>query len=619
MPKFLAVPLAGLLLAASASTAHAGTSLSVSTSSQPRGVQLQVSAAAGTALDVSVSGGDDGVLTVTDPGGVGVVAFPGETICTNATPTTATCGSVADPVTYVTVGGGALDDTIDLSGLAAQKRSAGAFAPVGPYDADSRTRGMYTHVLGGPGADVVRGGAAGAGYELGDGDDTVTGGSADEIFRGETTDDGDDTFDGGAGYDTVSYSRRKAAVGAAIGDATTVGNGDIAAHEADTLTGVEAISGSSAADVLAITGSVDGLGTLLGNAGNDTLTGGPRTDKLIGGDGADELHGESGDDLLIDSRGSGEAQGHLHGGPGDDELIQRGGLAGPTVRQANGAPTCGAGTDVLRATPGLDEGVTNTAGPADCEYLDQTASDAKLVGEPRVGKTVGVELPAGLPNAPYERVTKVDWYLCAAGGFPFTCSTQTSSRPTLTLGAADAALRLERAVFFLTEPLSQAPRWVEERAARPTSISASGSTFTVSFVPAATVQAFEPAAAQPGRAPTPVAKPDGMAVAKALTTSLGRKPKLSLLKKPVALRFYAPGGTSVTARVSTKKGRRSIALAAGSATAGRDGEIALTLTPTSAGRKAAKRKKALRVSVAVTAKNAGGASSATTRISLKKR
>ncbi len=131
---------------------------------------------------------------------------------------------------------------------------------------------------------------------LGPGDDTLTGGSGNDTISGKGGDDllaggsGGDTLDGGAGYDrldggmgidTASYASAGAAVAVSL---AVAGPQDTGGGGTDTLIGVENLTGSAFADVLAGDG---GANTLTGGNGDDTLDGGAWYDTLDGGSGND--------------------------------------------------------------------------------------------------------------------------------------------------------------------------------------------------------------------------------------------------------------------------------------------------------------------------------------------
>ena len=95
---------------------------------------------------------------------------------------------------------------------------------------------------------------------------------------------GADALTGGAGIDTASYATSTVAVTANL--TTPASNtGDAAG---DTYSGIENLTGGSAADTL--TGDAN-ANVLSGGAGNDSLSGGNGNDVLIGGAGADALNG----------------------------------------------------------------------------------------------------------------------------------------------------------------------------------------------------------------------------------------------------------------------------------------------------------------------------------------
>ena len=131
---------------------------------------------------------------------------------------------------------------------------------------------------------------------------------------------GADALDGGAGIDTADYSG--SAVGVSVNLASGTGSGGDAAG--DTLSLIEAVTGSGFADVL--TGDA-GANALYGGAGNDTLAGGAGADALYGGTGDDSLTGGDGNDLLSGGDGNdtlfGGTYDTIDGGEGsiDNDLL----------------------------------------------------------------------------------------------------------------------------------------------------------------------------------------------------------------------------------------------------------------------------------------------------------
>jgi Ca2+-binding RTX toxin-like protein len=138
-----------------------------------------------------------------------------------------------------------------------------------------------------------------AGADLLDGTamaDRLVGLGGDDVLRGGG---GGDHLDGGAGWDAADYSRLLTAITVDLADRTQ----NRGAAAADTLIGIEAVTGGEGADVLRGSGGANALGggagadTLDGRDGNDTLLGGAGDDVLSGGFGTDRLDGGAGLDL----------------------------------------------------------------------------------------------------------------------------------------------------------------------------------------------------------------------------------------------------------------------------------------------------------------------------------
>lgn len=133
----------------------------------------------------------------------------------------------------------------------------------------------------------------GCGVQLGDGNDTYSGGKScfNLVFGGR----GSDRISGGNGRDEL--------VGGADNDTLAGGPGN------------DILVGNSGRDRLK-GGAGDDL--LSGNSGNDVLIGGAGNDELGGGLGDDQLFGGPGDDRLI----GGPGKDTLSGGTGNNTLIQ---------------------------------------------------------------------------------------------------------------------------------------------------------------------------------------------------------------------------------------------------------------------------------------------------------
>ena len=127
-------------------------------------------------------------------------------------------------------------------------------------------------------------------YGLG-GNDTLQGGAlADTLIGGV----GDDTLNGGGGLDTASYVDAAAGVFVTLDQAQPMATND-GDGGADTLNGIENLTGSAFNDILIGDGTAN---VLNGGAGTDYLIGLGGNDVLIGGAGAaNALQGGLGDDL----------------------------------------------------------------------------------------------------------------------------------------------------------------------------------------------------------------------------------------------------------------------------------------------------------------------------------
>ena len=197
-------------------------------------------------------------------------------------------GTGTDTATYEAATGGV---TVNLSVTTAQAtgmgsdRLSGIENLTGSAFADQLTGDALANLLtGGAGNDTLDGGA---------GNDTLVGGA------------GDDAFVGGSGIDTVSYGGLAAASPVVVNLAagTAIGEG------ADTLSGIENVTGGAGAD------------TITGDAGNNSLSGGGGIDTLVGAAGDDTLDGGLGNDVLT-------------GGTGNDRYVVD--AAGDVVNELDG-------------------------------------------------------------------------------------------------------------------------------------------------------------------------------------------------------------------------------------------------------------------------------------------
>ena len=213
------------------------------------------------------------------------------------------------------------------------------------------------------------------------GDDELDGREGDDLLAGEA---GADNIRGGEGADTASYYSSDSGVEVRLDDGTARGG-----HaEGDVLTGIENLTGSRYADILA---GDSGDNLLEGLAGADELTGGPGNDTAAygssdsgvevhlndgtarGGDaegdtltGIENLTGSDHADVLT---GDGQAN-RLEGAAGDDRLTGQG------------------GADELVGGPGSDTAAYNLS----YEGVEVRLDDGTARGGDAEGDTFGTEM-----------------------------------------------------------------------------------------------------------------------------------------------------------------------------------------------------------------------------------
>jgi Ca2+-binding RTX toxin-like protein len=140
--------------------------------------------------------------------------------------------------------------------------------------------GGNDRINGREGADMLDGGAGSDTVDGGTGNDLILAGDGDDSV---VLDAGDDVVMGGAGVDWLQVSGTTGIrLDLSLTTAQATGFGS------DTISGIENVGGSSAADQI-LGDSVANV--LRGHGGNDQLNGRGGTDTLIGGAGADTLAG----------------------------------------------------------------------------------------------------------------------------------------------------------------------------------------------------------------------------------------------------------------------------------------------------------------------------------------
>jgi Ca2+-binding RTX toxin-like protein len=185
---------------------------------------------------------------------------------------------------------------------------------------------------GAGGADTATGAGGADSLTGAAGDDSLDAGSENDTLQGGAD---DDNLVGGSGVNTADYSDNLAGIGI---DANLVTN-QVANASTDTLSGIQALIGTSFDD------------TMVGDGAANTLAGAAGADSISGGGGADLIQGLAGGDTLTGDAGGDD----IEGGTEDDLLnSQDGGTA-------DGAD-CGEGPvepDADVANADVDDAVTN--------------------------------------------------------------------------------------------------------------------------------------------------------------------------------------------------------------------------------------------------------------------
>jgi Ca2+-binding RTX toxin-like protein len=149
------------------------------------------------------------------------------------------------------------------------------------------------------GNDFINGGAGNdTSLDGGDGNDTIFGEAGNDLLLGGDGSDwltggsGADSYDGGNGNDVVFFEDAPAGVTVNLETGIIANDGY---GNAETITNVENIHGSSHGDVIVLGNS---SGYVFARAGNDLLTGGPAVNRFIPGSGNDTIVGGNPGDVL---------------------------------------------------------------------------------------------------------------------------------------------------------------------------------------------------------------------------------------------------------------------------------------------------------------------------------
>jgi len=252
-------------------------------------------------------------------------------------------------------------------------------------------------VQGGTGSDVLWGDGLG---------DTLFGNAGNDTLFGGLGKGNIDSLDGGAGTDLADYHTM--AVGVTLAMSGTTGSivESVAASGTDLLYNIEAVLGTSLADVLSAAGTTAAM-TLFGGSGNDTIIGGSGIDSLDGGAGNDFLdyHAQTGTLTINLGTGGGTSWATAGSATGSTvatdylvnfEIVEGGTAAdkiyannlGDTLYGWSGADTLFGGTsnDVLDG-----RGYTNTADTSTdwADYRSQTSALTVWLNGASAGSAIG--------------------------------------------------------------------------------------------------------------------------------------------------------------------------------------------------------------------------------------
>lgn len=200
------------------------------------------------------------------------------------------------------------------------------------YDLDSQT---IRAAVNGVAQNFVKSAYAWIRSELGDGDDTFTGGDVSIMC----------TVSGGAGNDSIFTG--------SAGDSVSGGDGNDSISTGD---GSDYAIGNSGNDIMHGDAGDD---TLTGSAGKDTMYGGDGNDRVAGTGSPDVIFGEAGDDRLYGDDGDDRIDGgggkdRVYGGENNDYMV--GGSSNDRLYGQNGNDTLGGGkgNDYLAGDAGID-------------------------------------------------------------------------------------------------------------------------------------------------------------------------------------------------------------------------------------------------------------------------
>ncbi|MDB5439495.1 MAG: Proprotein convertase, partial [Caulobacteraceae bacterium] len=183
----------------------------------------------------------------------------------------------------------------------------------------------------------------------GAGGDTLYGGDGNDLLEPGLGDD--HVYGGNGAADIVSYADAPSGVTVSLAITSAQNTGG---EGADTLVGVEGVTGSAYDDVLTgLTNQMAGSDYLRGGDGDDIIYGGTASNSIFGGTGTNHLYGGSGQDIFY----TGFGIDLIYGGSGANDLVD--------LRSADVAITANLATGVFDGGPGVSgtlSGIENIAG-----------------------------------------------------------------------------------------------------------------------------------------------------------------------------------------------------------------------------------------------------------------
>lgn len=157
-------------------------------------------------------------------------------------------------------------------------------------------------IVGGGADDILRGEFVGAKGRGAQGNDSILGGGGNDLIEADGLEGGNDTVYGGTGNDTILGDGGDGQEGRGDTLYGEDGNDQIFGHH-----GNDVLFGGNDDDIITGGDGAEANDAVSGGLGNDDLSGNVGRDILFGGDGLDTLSGSAGEDLLVADRSNVDA------------------------------------------------------------------------------------------------------------------------------------------------------------------------------------------------------------------------------------------------------------------------------------------------------------------------